>query len=262
MTTISMMNTTFNYQDFLYKMNISVPLFYNNVLDKMNTTTNYTLIYENVKDCIYMTYLKTHDDLKEFMYLNNEILTRAFPIIIFIMLVMYLITDFNYKNKKLQEKYDFVRRSLHNSKQENQQLQEEMTNLKNDKKKMRRNMTITIKHLKKQNEKLREKNYHQVNGLRKSLRLKKKQQIIEEIKDVYNIRETYNIYDSIKEIYKKYPGMKFDDEKMYKYIKKHPKLKNSRSKTPIRTMNHYLQKLKQKRFLKRELVEGKYYYSE
>ena len=168
MTTISMMNTTFNYQDFLYKMNISVPLFYNNVLDKMNTTTNYTLIYENIKDYTYMTY----NNFINFLFLNNEIISKVCGSIFLIMFLFYIFALFNYQyqNQKLLERCDSLSRHLHISKQENKEL-----------KRINKHYKTLSKYYKDENEKLKEPNFHRENGVRKSLRAKQKNEIIEEI---------------------------------------------------------------------------------
>lgn len=214
-----------------------MPLLYKINSTMSNTTMSDSLIiYENL------------DIINNDIILNYPIATIIVIYLTFIY-TMYSLFSLDKENINLESKNG----KLEN---ENKKLQEKIFDLKKKNKQYR----SLYKYYKDENEKLKEHNFHEENGVRKSLRLKKKNEIIEEITDDEN--ETDNLTDSIKEIYKLYPGMRFDDERMYKYIKKHPKLKNSRSKTPVRTMNSYLQKLRQKRFLKRELVEGKYYYSE
>ena len=214
------------------------------LLYKINTTmSNSVIIYENLD------------------MINNDILLK-YPITTFIVIyitfifTIYSLFSFDKKNINLEDENEKLQNENEILQNENEKLQEKIFNLKKKNKQYR----SLYKYYKDENEKLKEHNFHEENGVRKSLRLKQKNEIIEEITD--DEKETDNLTDSIKEIYKIYPGMKFDDGKMYKYIKKHPKLKNTRSKTPKRTMNHYLQKLEQKKFLKRELIEGKYYYSE
>jgi uncharacterized protein (UPF0335 family) len=207
-----------------------MPLLYKINSTMSNTTMSDSLIiYENLD------------------IINNDIILKypiATLIVIYITFIytMYSLFSLDKTNIQLED--------------ENEKLQEKICDLKKKNKQYR----SLYKYYKGENEKLKEQNFHQENGVRKSLRVKQKNEIIEEITD--DEQETDNLTDSIKEIYKLYPGMKFDDERMYKYIKKHPKLKNSQSKTPENTMNFYLQKLRHKKFLKRELIEGKYYYSE
>lgn len=208
-----------------------MPLFY-----KINTTTtmnNFPLIiYDN---------LDINDNDNDIF--NNQIIALLVVNLMTLILILFLSLENN--NKKLKEKIIYLENK---NKNDNKKLKEKIIKIKRK-----------CKYLENENDKLKDKNYHQIAGVRKSLRIINNE-IIEEITD--DEIETDNLTDSIKEIYKLYPGMRFDDERMHKYIKKHPKLKNSRSKTPVRTMNSYLQKLRQKRFLKRELVEGKFYYSE
>ena len=221
-----------------------MPLLYKINSTMSNTTMSDSLIiYENLD------------------IINNDIILK-YPIATFIVIyitfiyTMYSLFSLDKGNINLEDKNEKLENENEKLENENEKLQEKIFDLKKKNKQYR----SLYKYYKDENEKLKKHNYHEENGVRKSLRLKKKNEIIEEITD--DEKETDNLTDSIKEIYKLYPGMKFDDEKMYKYIKKHPKLKNSRSKTPVNTMNMYLQKLRHKRFLKRELVEGKYYYSE
>ena len=229
------------------------------LLYKINTTSiDYPVVTFDYSVVTIDAVSFLYDDLFCYIYENLDVIKNHFQItsfmlifttvVYFLMYIIYSLVNFVNEKKNLRKRNE----KLEN---ENKKLQLKILDLK----KMNKQYRNLYKHYKDENEKLKEPNYHRENGVRKSLRVKKNE-IIEEITD--DEKETYNLIDSIKEIYKLYPGTKFDDKKMYKYIKKHPKLKNSRSKTPVRTMNHYLQKLRHKRFLKRELVEGKYYYSE
>jgi len=216
-----------------------MPLLYKINSTMSNTTMSDSLIiYENLD------------------IINNDIILKypiATLIVIYITFIytMYSLFSLDKTNIQLEDENEKL-------KNENKKLQEKICDLKKKNKQYR----SLYKYYKGENEKLKEQNFHQENGVRKSLRVKQKNEIIEEITDDDTEIITDNISDSIKEIYKKYPGMKFDDKKMYKYIQIHPKLKNFRGKTPVKSMNKYLQDLRHKKFLKRELVEGKYYYSE
>jgi len=216
---------------------------------EMNITTlltqNYPLVtfFKNE-----LTSYQVYTDVVHILKENQEMIMYLFAFTIFIFCFMKL----EYQNVKLEQKLIKLQDNLIIQNLNNEKLKNEKKKLKNENKKLKEKITI-----------LEEQNYHRVDGVRRSRRVinqQEQREIIEDITDEEN--ETDNITDSIKEIYRMYPGMKFDDKKMLKYIKKHPKLKNTRSKTPENTMNLYLQKLKHKRFLKRKLVEGKYYYSE
>jgi hypothetical protein len=206
------------------------------LLHKINTTINNSTMNNHP--------LIIYEDSNIINKLNHPIL-----LLILIYATFHFIVYFS---------YDLDKENI-NLENENNKLNEKLSKEKIENKKLKQKI---IK-LKQKIINLEEQNYHRVDGVRRSRRVinnKIQRENIEDITDEEN--ETDNLTDSLKEIYRLYPGMRFDDERMYKYIKKHPKLKNSFGKTPINSMNYYLQKLRKENFLKRELVEGKYYYSE